>query len=298
MEAKGDINNDKGLSVARDATVLVIDGLNLIRRVYAGVVAGPRASSANDAPPSIGTRAKSDDIDGFVESLRRSLVRAISDVDATHGLCVMDAPGPTWRNALHPEYKSKRPPMPQDLSDVLPKLEQLFVEQGVPWVSVVGMEADDVVASVALKLRARPQTHVIVLSTDKSLFSLLAAGVRVRNHFDRLELSAADVKARFGVEPQHILDWIALVGDRSQDIPGVPGVGAKTAATLINGYGTLEQMLAVALDAHGTSLDGTRMQRCLVAGASDGRLSRQLVELRSDVETGINLRSCRIAQTA
>jgi DNA polymerase-1 len=77
----------------------------------------------------------------------------------------------------------------------------------------------------------------------------------------------------------------------------VPGVGAKTAATLINEFGTLEQMLAVALDAHGTSLDGTRMQRCLIEGASDGRLSRELVELRLDVETGINLRSCRIAQT-
>lgn len=252
--------------------LLLVDGLNLIRRVHAAV------------PGDDGT-AEHDE--GVVESSTRSLLRALADVAPSHAVCVLDAGGKSWRHALYPAYKQERPRMPAALAALLPRIESAFEQAGVRSTRVAGFEADDVLASIALKVSGRGGDAVI-LSTDKSMLTLLPSGVRIRHHFDQRYLDRRYVEDRFGVKPENLATLLALVGDRSQGIPGVRSVGAKTAADLIGKHGSLESILAAAGNTPG------RLGEALESGADDARLSLRLVELRTDVEVGVNLRDLRV----
>jgi DNA polymerase-1 len=128
----------------------------------------------------------------------------------------------------------------------------------------------------------------VILSTDKSMLTLLRAGIRVRNHFEARELDAAYVRERFGVDPQGLVTWLALVGESSQGIPGVRSVGPRTATRLVGEHGDLEAILAAAAEMPG------RLGEALRAGADDARLSLRLATLRSDVPVGLNLNECRL----
>jgi len=252
---------------------LLIDGLNLVRRIHAAVP-GDEGSADHD--------------DGVLESCTRSLRRALQREEPTHALCAFEAQGPTWRHELHPAYKADRPLMPEALAALLPRIEAAFEALGVRCVKVPGFEADDVLATVASKIAAAGG-RVIILSTDKSMLTLLRPGIRVRNHFEDRELDADHVRERFGVAPSQLATWLALVGERSQGIPGVEKVGAKTAAKLIAEHGDLEAILAAA-DAIPGAL-GKRLRE----SRHDARLSFDLAELRDDVVLGVNLSECRIA---
>lgn len=204
----------------------------------------------------------------------------------------MDVPGGGWRTALHPPYKSKRPPMPQALVDVLPAIEARLETIGLPRVREAGAEADDIVASIAAAFTARPGAvngELVVMSTDKALLSLLELGVRVRHHFERTYLDANYVEERFGIRAHQLLDWLAIVGDTSQDIPGVKGIGAKSATRLLNDFGSLEAILS----ANGDGLSA-REKSAFETHAESARLSRQLVTPRTDIVIGVNLRDCRL----
>ncbi len=251
---------------------LLIDGLNLVRRIHAAVP---------------GEQGSAEHADGVLDSCTRSLQRALNHEAPTHALCAFDAPGPTWRHEVHPQYKADRPPMPESLAELLPRIEAGFDAMGVHCVKAPGFEADDVLATVALKIAAAGG-QAVILSTDKSMLSLLRPGIRVRNHFDDRELDAAYVRERFGVAPGQLVTWLALVGERSQGIPGVEKVGPKTAAKLIAEHGDLESILTAAAGIPGAV--GKRLRE----GAHDARLSFDLAELRDDVELGINLSACRL----
>lgn len=253
--------------------VLLIDGLNLVRRIYAGVP-GEAGSPAHDAD--------------VLRAITQSLARAIEQAAPSHAAGVFDAPPPTWRHTLHDGYKASRPPMPAALAAALPRIEAVFAEQGARPVRLAGHEADDVLASMAVRV-VRRGGEALVLSTDRALLALLAEGVHVRNHFENRDLDSAEVERRFGVRPAQLADYLALVGDGGQGIPGVRSVGAKTAAALLLEHGTLGAVLTAAAAMPG------RTGKALREGLQAALLSSRLATLRCDLEVGINLRECRLA---
>lgn len=251
---------------------LLIDGLNLVRRIYAAVPGAEETASHQD---------------GVLHSVSRSAQRALQQLEPSHALCAFDAPGPGWRHDLLPDYKANRPSMPAPLAELLPRIEAAFEEMGIKSVRVEGYEADDVLATIAVKI-ADNKGHAVILSTDKSMLSLLREGISVRNHFDERDLDLHYVQQRFAIAPDQIATFLALVGESSQNVPGVKSVGAKTAAKLINEFGSLDAILDAAGDMPG------RIGEALRKGEDDARLSLQLMTLKLDVSVGLNLNECRI----
>lgn len=251
-------------------TLLLVDALNLVRRVYA-------AQPGEDGPE----RA-----DGARVSSAQSLRRALRQCRPTHAACVFDGEGPSWRHELDPAYKEGHAPMPEALAAALPAYREAFRELGVASLDFPGLEADDVIATIAVKTAAAGAT-AIVLSTDKIFAELLPAGVRVRDHFRGRELDHDAVRAKFGVRPDQLADYLALAGDRGSNIPGVPGIGPKRAAELLERCGSLEAALAAADEIEG--LVGERLRE----HAEAARLCRRLVALRTDLELGVNLNELR-----
>ena len=262
-------------SASGTVRALLIDGLNLVRRIHAGVPGDGGAAHDGDVLLAVG----------------RSLERALEQSAATHAVCVFDAPGPSWRHDLLPEYKAGRRPMPETLAALMPRIEATIAERDVRCVRVPGFEADDVLASIAVRIAGRGG-EVVILSTDKSMLMLLGPQVRVRNHFEQRDLDAAWCRERYGVAPGQLATWLALVGERSQGVPGVKSIGARTAAALIAEHDTLEAILAAAPQME------NRAGRALLAEADNARLSLALTTLRTDVEAGVNLKSCRVAPRA
>ena len=254
----------------RPITLLLIDALNLIRRVYA-------AQPGEDGPE----RAT-----GACTSSAQSLRRALRQSAPTHAACVFDGGGTSWRHELDPGYKQGHKPMPEALHAALDDHRRAFRQIGVASIGFPGLEADDVVATIAVKAAAAGAA-VIVLSTDKIFGELLASGVRVRDHFRDRELDAAAVVNKFGVRPDQLADLLALAGDRGNNIPGVPGIGAKTAAVLLGRFATLEEALRSAGEIEGKL--GERLRE----HADAARLCRRLVALRTDLELGTNLSELR-----
>lgn len=245
-------------------TLLAVDGLNLVRRVY----------EANPAPDS------DDKAKGAVRASLSSLKRAVREHQPTHALLAFDAGGHTWRHNLYAAYRQSRKPMPEPLKQALPGLLTQWAELGFCVRQIPGVEADDTVGTVVHKASARG-VPCVVLSTDKDLAGLMSSSVRVRDHFKPEWRDEAWALKKFGVAPNLIADWLALTGDSVDDIPGVPGVGEKTAARLLNEHGNLEAVLAAAASIKGKL--GERLQQ----HQGLARLSRQLTQLKCDVPLGI-----------
>lgn len=276
----------------RTNTLLLVDALNLIRRVYA-------AQPGEDGPDRVaGSRASS------VQSLRR----ALRECAPTHAVCVFDGEGRSWRHELYRGYKAGHSAMPEALGSVLGSFREAFGDIGVASFSLPTFEADDVIATAATKATAAgaasttAATTAIILSTDQSFLQLLgrpAGAIRVRDHFRRADFDADHVAKKFGVRPEQLVDFLALAGDRGNGIPGVAGIGKKTAAKLLGRFGTLEGILQAAQDPPGDppehrsgGLEGKLGER-LREHADAARLCRRLVGLRTDLELGTNLSELR-----
>ncbi len=249
--------------------VLLIDGLNLIRRIHAAAV---NAGASGD---------------GVVSSCAASLRKLLTAREASHALCVMDGNGPSWRHDEYPAYKANRSPMPVDLAPILPDIGRAFEELGVRSLSVPGFEADDVIATIALRVADSGGESTIV-STDKAFCQLLRPGIRVLDHFAGRYLDRQHVRERYGVEPDQLTTLFALAGDGSVNVPGVRSIGVRTAAKLIADHGTLEAILEAA-----PTMEG-HVGRKLSAGTADARLAGRLLTLRADATGGFNLRSFRL----
>ena len=154
--------------------LLLIDGLNLIRRVYAAVPGVPGTPGHDE---------------GALQSIARSVLRALDETRATHAVCVMDSPEQGWRQKLYPKYKSSRPSMPEALAALLSQVAAALRVHSVPSVAVPQYEADDVLASIVHRVAAVTGIEAIVLSTDKSMLSLLPLGARVRHHHQQWRIA-------------------------------------------------------------------------------------------------------------
>ncbi|MCG2586703.1 5'-3' exonuclease H3TH domain-containing protein [Massilia sp. TS11] len=247
--------------------LLAIDGLNIVRRVY-------EASPEPDSPEKAETALRH-----ALSSFRRLLTTHAP----SHALAAFDAGGSTWRHALYARYREGRAPMPAPLRAALPEFHaRLGSELGLQVAVLPEVEADDVIATVVTRWLDEGRGEAIIASTDKDLHGLIARGALVWDHFKGEWHDRAWVEARYGVPPELLLDLLALAGDATDGVPGVERIGAKTAARLLSTYGSLEAVMA------GAGILKTPTGERLRAGREMLYISRQLVQLKTDVRLGVS----------
>lgn len=245
-----------------DAPLILVDGSSYLYRAFHAL---PPLSTASGRPT------------GAVYGVASMLRRLMADYRPTHMGVVFDAPGRTFRDALFEQYKANRPPMPDDLAAQLAPLKRLVRALGLPLLEVPGVEADDVIGTLAVQAREAGMP-LLVSTGDKDMAQLLNDSVTLLNTMSGTTLDVDGVVAKFGVPPERIVDYLALVGDTSDNIPGVPRVGPKTAARWLGEYGSLDGVIA-----HAEEIGG-KVGESLRAHLDDLALSRELATIRCDVE--------------
>ena len=244
--------------------ILIIDGQNTLYRAFFAL---PPLRSADGTPTNAAY--------GFVNMLGK-LVR---EERPDQVVVVFDARGPTFRHERFAEYKAGREAQPEDLSSQMPLARELIDAYRIPILEVPGYEADDVIAT--LVARAAPDAQILIVSTDRDLMQLVGPRVTLLDGIRDRRFGPAEVKERYGVPPERVLDLRALVGDTSDNIPGVKGIGEKGAAKLIAEWGDLDNLLA-----HVSEVMPLRARTALEAGIESARLSRELATLRLDAPVG------------
>jgi DNA polymerase I len=206
----------------------------------------------------------------------------------------LDPPGPTFRDAMFTDYKATRTAMPDDLARQLPYVRRLFEALRTPVVEVPGYEADDVLATLVEQALRRDDVEVVVVSGDKDLLQLVGPRVRVLSVLgrtgERVMYDEAKVRERWGVEPAQIADVLALMGDSIDNIPGVKGVGEKTAVKLIGQFGSVERLY------DNLTLVGGKLRETLAASRKQALLSRELASLSRSVPVALDLDTFRRAE--
>jgi DNA polymerase-1 len=210
----------------------------------------------------------------------RMLVADILDKpEVDHVAMILDAGSVTFRNQIYDKYKANRPPPPEDLIPQFPLIREAAKAFNVTVCESDGYEADDLIATYA-RLAVEAGATCTIVSSDKDLMQLIRPGVEMMDPIKKVKLGPEAVMEKFGVAPDKVVDVQALAGDSTDNVPGVPGIGVKTAAQLINEYGDLETLLARAGE-----IKQPKRREALIANAELARISRKLVELKHDVPT-------------
>ncbi len=253
--------NDERMSKKQSSPLVLVDGSSYLFRAYHAM---PGFSNSRGQPT--GT------IYGVINMIRRLL----KDYDPEHIAIVFDARGKTFRDDLYPEYKANRPAMPEDLAAQIEPIHAIIRAMGLPLLCVEGVEADDVIGTLAGQAAAKGM-DTLISTGDKDMAQLVNEHVHLIDTMTDRYSDAAAVQEKFGVTPAQIIDYLTLVGDSSDNIPGVPKVGPKTAAKWLGQYGTLEELLAHADEIKGKVGENLRASREQIP------LSKELVTIRRDV---------------
>ncbi len=248
-------------SVGGKPSLYIVDAMNFLFRAFHAL------------PPLTTTQGVQT---GAIYGLCQMILRIEREQRPTHLCVVYDAPGGNFRHQIFPEYKAHRPPMPPELAGQLAMVRRVVEAFGLTQLEVSGFEADDIIATLA-KLAAAAGMEVVICSSDKDLLQLCDGNVAVLDTMKNRRLGPAEVKEKFGVEPAQVGDVLALMGDSIDNVPGVPGIGPKTASELINRFGSLEALLAGAHEIKG------KRGVSIVEATPAIRLTRELVRLREDV---------------
>ncbi len=261
-------------------TLLLVDGSSYLYRAF-------------HALPDL--RNSAGEPTGAIRGVLSMLRRLEADYAAEYRACVFDAKGKTFRDDWYPEYKSHRPPMPEDLRAQIAPLHQAVEAEGWPLLVVDGVEADDVIGTLT-RQAVEAGWEVVISTGDKDLTQLVQPGVRWINTMSEEVLDEAGVTAKFGVPPERIVDYLALVGDTVDNVPGVTKCGPKTAVKWLTEYGTLDNLIANADQVGGkvgenlrAHLDFLPLGRKLVTVVTDLDLPVKPVDLpaRSDDTTAL-----------
>ncbi|MES4615175.1 MAG: DNA polymerase I [Ewingella sp.] len=261
--------------------LILVDGSSYLYRAYHAFP--PLTNSAGEPTGAMY---------GVLNMLRSLLLQ----YTPSHVAVVFDAKGKTFRDELFDQYKSHRPPMPDDLRAQIEPLHQMVKAMGLPLLVVSGVEADDVIGTLALE--AEKAGHAVLISTgDKDMAQLVTPGVTLINTMNNAILGPDEVVEKYGVPPELIIDFLALMGDSSDNIPGVPGVGEKTAQALLQGIGGLDALYAD-LDKIATlSFRGAKtMGAKLGENKEVAYLSYQLATIKTDVELDITCGELTVAE--
>jgi len=254
--------------------LVLIDGPNYVFRAFHAVK--HNLSNSKGQPTNA--------VFGYVQMIRG----IVKDLSPTHVAVVFDPKGGTFRNEMYKEYKAHRPPMPEDLAAQWQYVFDVTDGFNLPRVCVQNYEADDVIATLARQAEAK-DWDVTVVSTDKDLMQLVGDKIWMLDTMRRKEYGFDEVVERWGVEPKKLQDLLALAGDSADNIPGVPGIGPKTALDLINTYGDLEGILS-----HAHEIKQKKRRENLIEFADDARLSYNLVALDEQTPLPITLDDLKV----
>ncbi|GAB6064098.1 DNA polymerase I [Deferrisoma palaeochoriense] len=253
------------------ARYVLVDGTNLLYRAY-HAIQGLRTSTG------LPTQA--------VYGLATMVLKALREQDPDGIAVVFDAPGPTQRHAAYAEYKANREETPEDLKPQIPYALKLLEAMGVPVLQVPGVEADDVLGTLATRL-AREGHEVWIVTGDKDFCQLVSDRIRLLDTMRDRVTDPDAVRERFGVGPERIVDLLSLTGDTIDNVPGVPGIGVKTAAKLLNEYGSLEGVLEHVDEVGGKRGAALRENRDRVLA------NRELVTIQTDLDLDVAPESLR-----
>jgi DNA polymerase-1 len=250
-----------------EVDLVLVDGSSYLYRAFHAL---PNLSNAQGEPTGALHGVLS-----MINKLRREQPTALVGI-------VFDAPGKTFRDDLYANYKATRPPMPDDLRSQIEPLLQAIRAMGLPLLQIEGVEADDVIGTLCHAAAAK-NLNVLVSTGDKDLAQLVNDNVTLVNTMNDSFMDRDGVKAKFDVLPEQIIDYLALVGDTSDNIPGVPKVGAKTAAKWLNQYDSADSIVD-----HADEITG-KVGESLRENIQSLQLSRELATIRLDVELPIVL---------
>ncbi|MCW8983517.1 MAG: DNA polymerase I [Gammaproteobacteria bacterium] len=242
--------------------LILVDGSSYLYRAFHGM---PNFSNSRGLPT------------GAVYGVTNMLRSLIQQYQPTHIGVVFDAKGKTFRDDMFTEYKANRPPMPDELRQQIKPLYQIIEALGLPLISVSGVEADDVIGTLAQQA-VKAGHHVLISTGDKDIAQLVNDHVTLINTMTNSLMDPAGVVEKFGVPAERIIDYLALMGDTSDNIPGIPKVGPKTAVKWLTEYGTLDDVVTHAAEIKGKVGESLRDNLDQLA------LSRELVKIKCDVK--------------
>ncbi|EPW8797311.1 DNA polymerase I [Morganella morganii] len=252
-----------------DNPLILVDGSSYLYRAY------------HAFPPLTNSAGQPTGAMYGVLNMLRSL---IMQYEPSHVAVVFDAKGKTFRDELFEAYKSHRPPMPDDLREQIAPLHDMVVAMGMPLLSVSGVEADDVIGTLAKQAAAEGRA-VLISTGDKDMAQLVTPDITLINTMNNTILGPEEVETKYGVPPSLIIDYLALMGDSSDNIPGVPGVGEKTAQALLQGLGSLDDIYADLDKIAGLSFRGAKtLAPKMETNKEMAYLSYTLATIKTDVE--------------
>lgn len=247
--------------------LVLVDGSSYLFRAYYAL---PALTSATGEPTGA--------VRGVIAMIRK-LAKDYSDANVA---VVFDAPGKTFRDDLYSEYKANRESMPDDLRPQIQPIHEIIEAMGLPLLMVAGVEADDVIGTLARQATEHSQ-ETVISTGDKDMAQLVTEHVTLVNTMTETTMDRAGVIDKFGVAPEQIIDYLALMGDTVDNIPGVPKVGPKTAAKWLNQYGSLDELVAKADEIKGKVGENLRNSLEMLP------LSRELTTIKCDVELPVSI---------
>ena len=251
----------------KKSKLYIIDGNSYIYRAYYAI----RGLTTSTGLPT-----------NAVFGFANMLLKVIKDKTPDLLAIVFDPKGPTRRHHEYAEYKAHRPPMPRDLVPQIPYIHKLVEAFRIPVFIKDGQEADDVIATLARKAEA-DGLDVTIVTGDKDLLQLVGPCIRVYDTLKEKIYEPQDVQERFGVPPAGVIEILGLMGDASDNIPGVPGIGEKTAQTLMKQYGSIDNLLS-----HLDEISRPKLRQSLRENAHLARLSRELARLHADIPLDVS----------
>ena len=261
-------------------TLCVIDLMPFLYRGHFVFLTKPRITSTG-----LNTSA----LIGFVNGV----LAVLKELSPTHVALAMDPDGPTFRHEAYPAYKAGREKMPEDLAANIPYSFEVAEALNIPVVRVSGYEADDVIGTLAARAEADGFDSIYVVTPDKDAAQLVTSRIKLfrpgRGSAPFEVLGIDEVKEHWHLtDPRQMIDYLALAGDSSDNIPGIKGIGEKSAANLLATWGSIEGLLA-----HGAEIAGKTGEK-VRAGAEDAKMSKFLTTIRTDVPVDIDWDACRV----
>jgi DNA polymerase-1 len=253
-------------------TLVLVDGSSFLYRAFHAL---PPLSNSRGEPT------------GAIYGVANMMRKLLEEYDTPYVAMVFDAPGKTFRNDAYEHYKAHRPPMPEELKAQTEPLHELVRAMGVPLLMEAGVEADDVIGTLT-KQAVAAGFRVVVSTGDKDMAQLVNERVTLENTMTNTRLDIDGVKEKFGVPPERIVDWLALVGDTSDNIPGVPKCGPKTATKWLTEFGSLDALMARAAEV------GGKIGESLRDSLRQMPLSRELATIRCDVPLAVRPEELKI----